>query len=68
MKRYLCDKWHQWTEKLVDQLQWLKDLKETNRLLNESHQCKSDELSEAFDVKHHLDNMVTSKPKAINFF
>ena len=52
----------------MNQLQRLKDLKETNRLLNESIQRKSDEFNEALAVKHNLDEMVTSKQNAINFF
>ena len=34
-ERNLCDKWHQLALKLMDQLRRLKDLKNTNRLLNE---------------------------------
>ena len=52
----------------MDQLHRLKDLKETNRFLNESIQRKSGELNEALVVKHHLDEMVTSKQNAVNFF
>ena len=49
------------------QPQWLKDLKETNYLLNESLQHKMDELNELLVVKHHMDKMVTSKQNAVNF-
>jgi len=66
-ERNLCDKWHQLAVKLMFQLRWLKELKATNRLLNESLQCKMDELNKVLTAKHHLDEMVTSKQNAVNF-
>ena len=53
--------------KSMDRLQRLKDLKNTNRLLNESLQCKADELNEVLDAKHRLDEMVVSKQNTVNF-
>ena len=43
----------------MDHPQRLKDLKETNCLLNESLH-KMDELNKVLVVKHHLDEMVAS--------
>ena len=65
-KRNLCDKWHQLAAKSMDQLRRLKDLKDTNRLLNESLQRKTDELNEVLAVKHRLDEMVIRKYNALN--
>ena len=50
----------------MDHPQRLKDLKETNCLLNESLH-KMDELNEVLAVKHHLDEMIASYQNAVNF-
>ena len=42
----------------MDQLRRLKNLKDMNRLLNESFQCKKDELNEVLAMKHRSDEMV----------
>ena len=62
----LCDKWNQSAAKSMDQLRRLKDLKETNRLMNESLQHKIDEMNELLAMKHRLDEMV--KQATNNFF
>jgi len=67
-ERNPCDKWHLSVMKSMDQLRQLKDLKNMNRLLNESLQRKMDELNEVLAAKNYLDEMVISKQNAVNFF